>query len=405
MEEFRFKEEPVIKRAEKIAEVPKAVAEEAKAVAETVADAAGESVSEAVADVAQNVVEAAGQVAAETDQVIAETNDAAPEAGDVASEAGEAAKEAPVKRVRVREAVTESMDDYTDEIEASLKRIYAGDVMECTVVAVDETAVSVDLDYYAPGKIPAEEMSADPLFSVFSDVQIGDQFKAIVTSGDDGAGNIVLSKKEADAELSWEKLEQLMEENAVIEGTVSGITNSGAIMYVEGIRGFIPASKLDLKYVEDTNPYLNKKLRVNIVEVDKNRKKLILSAREILVEQAAEKRLADIGKLSVGSVFEGTVEKIMDYGAFVNIGGDLSGLLHVSQISENRITHPKAVLKMGQKVKVKIIRIENGKISLSMRAAKEAEEEALNEEATEYKSEYVPNNPFAALLKDIKLDN
>ena len=153
------------------------------------------------------------------------------------------------------------------------------------------------------------------------------------------------------------------------EGTISGVTNSGAILYVEGIRGFIPASKLDLKYVEDTNPYLNKKIRVNITEVDRNRKKLILSAKEILVEQAAEKRLEDIGKLSVGSVFEGTVEKIMDYGAFVNIGGDLSGLLHVSQISENRITHPKAVLKLGQKVKVKIIRIENGKISQIGRAS------------------------------------
>lgn len=373
MEEFRFKEEPV-KKVEKAA-----------------ADVA-ETVSEAVTD--ENVTQASEEVTITKDASEASIEDAV-----------KTATEVPVKRVRVREEVTESMDDYTDEIEASLKRIYAGDVMECTVVAVDETAVSVDLDYYAPGKIPAEDMSADPLFSVFSDVQIGDTFKAIVTSADDGAGNIVLSKKEADAELSWEKLEQMKEENAVIEGTISGITNSGAILYVEGIRGFIPASKLDLKYVEDTNPYLNKKIRVNIVEVDKNRKKLILSAKEILIEEAAEKRLADIGKLSVGSMFEGTVEKIMDYGAFVNIGGDLSGLLHVSQISENHITHPKAVLKLGQKVKVKIIRIENGKISLSMTAAKEAEEEALNEEATEYKSEYVPNNPFAALLKDIKLDN
>ena len=370
MEEFRFKEEPVIKRAEKAVE--EAAAVEAEGAVEAVAEGAEETPVETVVD---------------------------------AASADDAPAEASVKRVRVREAVTESMDDYTDEIEASLKRIYAGDVMECTVVAVDETVVSVDLDYYAPGKIPVEDMSADPLFSVFTDVQIGDQFKAIVTSADDGAGNIVLSKKEADAELSWEKLEQMMEDNAVIEGTISGVTNSGAILYVEGIRGFIPASKLDLKYVEDTNPYLNKKIRVNITEVDRNRKKLILSAKEILVEQAAEKRLEDIGKLSVGSVFEGTVEKIMDYGAFVNIGVDLSGLLHVSQISENRITHPKAVLKLGQKVKVKIIRIENGKISLSMKAAKEAEEEALNEEATEYKSEYVPNNPFAALLKDIKLDN
>lgn len=378
MEEFRFKET-----------VEKPVREAVKKVAEEVVEAAEVTREQPVVG---EVKDAAGKVAEVTADAPVETDVAAVPAG------------APAKRPRVREAVTESMDDFTDEIEASLKKIYAGDVMQCTVVAVDETAVSVDLDYYAPGRIPAEEMSADPLFSVFSDVQIGDTFQAVVTSADDGVGNIILSKKEADAELSWEKLEQMMEENAVIEGTISGVTNSGAVLYVEGIRGFIPASKLALKYVEDTNPYLNKKIRVNITEVDKARKKLILSARELLVEEAAEKRLEDIGRLSVGSVFEGIVEKIMDYGAFVNIGDGLSGLLHVSQISENRITHPKAVLKIGQKVKVKIIRIENGKISLSMRAAKEAEEEALNEEATEYKSEYVPNNPFAALLKDIKLD-
>ena len=380
MEEFRFKEE-----AEK------------KAAAETVKEAAKQAKAQAKADVttADSVTEAVKAVAKEIKETAEKVNVGTPEQET----------EAPERKRRVRAAVTESMDDYTDESEASLKKIHAGDVMECTVVAVDETAVSVDLDYYAPGRIPVEEMSEDPLFSVFSDVQIGDIFQAVVTSADDGAGNIVLSKKEADADLSWEKLEQMKEDDEVIEGIISGVTNSGAILYVEGIRGFIPASKLDLKYVEDTNPYLNKKIRVNIAEVDKNHRKLILSAREILVEQAAEKRLQDISRLSVGSVFEGTVEKIMDYGAFVNIGGGLSGLLHVSQISENRITHPKAVLKLGQKVKVKIIRIENGKISLSMRAAKEAEEEALNEEVTEYKSEYVPNNPFAALLKDIKIDN
>lgn len=301
--------------------------------------------------------------------------------------------------------VIESMDDYTEEIEASLQKIYPGDVMECTVVAVDETAVSVDLDYYAPGKIMPEEMSADPLFSVFTDVQIGDQFKAVVQQADDGAGNIILSKKEADKEFSWEKLEQMKEDETVIEGTVSGVTNSGAVFYVEGIRGFIPASKLDLKYVEDTNPYLGKKIRVQIAEVDKARGKLILSAKDLLVEAAAEEKLKKTKSLSVGAVLEGTVEKIMDYGAFVDIGNDLSGLLHISEISEKRIAHPKAVLKVGQKVHVTILKVENGKISLSMKAAKEAEEEELNEEATEYKSEYVPNNPFAALLKDIKLDD
>ena len=309
----------------------------------------------------------------------------------------------PQNSQEVKPEIVESMDDYTAEIDASLQKIYPGDVMDCTVVAVDETAVSVDLDYYAPGKILPEEMSADPLFSVFTGVQIGDRFKAIVQQADDGAGNIILSKKEADKEFSWEKLEQMKEEKTVISGTVSGITNSGAILYVEGIRGFIPASKLDLKYVEDVNPYLGKPVRVIITEVDKIRSKLILSAKELLVEAAAEKKLEEMKRLSVGSVMEGTVEKIMDYGAFVDIGNGLSGLLHVSEISEKRIAHPKAVLKNGQKVEVTIIRIENGKISLSMKAAKEAEEEELNEEATEYKTEYVPNNPFADLLKDIKL--
>lgn len=297
----------------------------------------------------------------------------------------------------------ESMDDYTEEIEASLRRIRPGDVMECTVVAVDETAVSVDLDYYAPGKILPEEMSADPLFSVFTDVQVGDRFKGVVQSADDGAGNIILSKKEADKEFSWEKLEEMRKEGTVVEGTVSGVTRSGAILYVEGIRGFIPASKLDLRYVEDTNPYLGKTVRVTITETDKEKGRLILSAKDLLVEAAAEEKLKNMSRLSVGSVMEGTVEKIMDYGAFVNIGNDLSGLLHISEISEKRIPHPKAVLKPGQKVQVTIIRVENGKISLSMKAAKEAEEEVLNEEASEYKSEYVPNNPFADLLKDIKL--
>ncbi|MBR5931372.1 MAG: S1 RNA-binding domain-containing protein [Lachnospiraceae bacterium] len=362
MEEFRFKEEPTIIRVEK----------DAAEVAETV-----EEKVETVEEAAEPVVEE------KTEPVI---------------------EKAPAEPAPKEPEIIETMDDYTAEIEASLKKIRTGDVMECTVVAFDETGVSVDLDYYAPGRIPAEEMSADPLFSIFSDVTVGEQFRAIVTNPDDGAGNIILSRKEADAEFAWEKLQEMQEEGTVIEGTVAGITKSGVIMYVEGIRGFIPASKLDLNYVEDTEPYLNKKIKVQITEVDEGRKKLILSAKELLVEAAAEKKLENINRLSVGAVFEGTVEKIMDYGAFVNIGDGLSGLLHVSQISENHITHPKAVLKLGMKVKVKIIRIENGKISLSMKAAKEAEEEVLNEEAAEYKSEYVPNNPFAALLKDIKLD-
>lgn len=303
--------------------------------------------------------------------------------------------------------IIESMDDYAEELEASLRRIYPGDVMECTVVAFDEEAVSVDLDYYAPGKIPAEEMSEDPHFSVFSDVQIGDKFKAVVTSHDDGAGNILLSKKEADAEYSWEKLEKMKEDGTRIKGVISDTTKAGAIMYVEGIRGFIPASKLALKYVEDTGEYLNKRIEVIVADVDKEKKKLILSAKEMLTEKALEEKAGKISSMQIGITVMGTVEKLMNYGAFVNIGDDISGLVHISEICSQRISHPKAVLREGQQVKVMITKIENGKISLSIKQAAEAdieaEEKAREEEASEYKSEYVPNNPFAALLKDIKL--
>ncbi len=328
---------------------------------------------------------------------------------NVAEGVVEATKEIVTEAVEKIEEpeIIESMDDYAEELEASLRRIYPGDVMECTVVAFDEETVSVDLDYYAPGKIPVAEMSEDPQFSVFSDVQIGDKFKAVVTSHDDGVGNILLSKKEADAEFSWEKLEKMKEAGIRIKGSIADTTKDGAIMYVEGIRGFIPASKLALKYVEDTSVYQGKKIEVMISEVDRVKKKLILSAKEILTEKALEEKSISISHMQIGTILTGTVEKLMNYGAFVDIGNDISGLVHISEICDRKIAHPKAALREGQQVQVMITKIENGKLSLSIKQAEaadlEAEEEAMAEEASEYKSEYVPNNPFAALLKDIKL--
>ena len=297
----------------------------------------------------------------------------------------------------------ETMDDYAQELEDSLKRIHAGDVMEATVVAFDEEGVTVDLDYYAPGRIPAENMSADPFFSCMSDVNIGDQFKAIVTQVDDGSGNIILSKKDADQEYAWEKLQKMKEDRTLISGKISGVSNAGATMYVEGIRGFIPASRLDIRYVEDTEPYLGKQVNVLIHDIDEEGHRLILSAKELLTEAALQKKSEDIKQFKVGSIVKGKVETLKDYGAFVDIGNGISGLLHISQISDKRIKHPKAVLAPGQEIDVMITKIENGKISLSMKAVGESQEQEIEEEASEYKSEYVPNNPFADLLKDINL--
>lgn len=300
----------------------------------------------------------------------------------------------------VSEEPVESMDDYKTEVDSSLRKIYEGDVMEGEVIAFNEHGVILDLSYYATGRVPADEMSADPAFNIMTDVQIGDRFQAVVKAVDDGKGNILLSKKAAESEYSWDKLRKLKEEETVISGTVTEVVRSGAIMYVEGIRGFIPASKLDYKYVEDTAPYLGRQLNVRVFEVDEDRQKLILSAKELAAAAYVEQQAQNVSRLSVGSIVTGTVEKLQNYGAFVDLGDGISGLLHVSEISDKRINHPKAVLREGQSVEVMIIRIENGKVSLSMKALQAAKEQEVEEEAHEYKSEYVPNNPFADLLKD-----
>ena len=172
---------------------------------------------------------------------------------------------------------------------------------------------------------------------------------------------------------------------------------------MEGVRGFIPASKLALRYVEDTSEYQNKEVEANIIEVDVAKKRLVLSCRDILVQKSLEEKAEKVKGVAVGSIVEGTVEQLKDYGAFVDIGDGISGLLHVSQISDKRISHPKAVLKEGQKVKVKITKVENGKISLSMKALMDVTQKD-SEPAFDYKESGQATTGLGALLKGIKLD-
>lgn len=173
---------------------------------------------------------------------------------------------------------------------------------------------------------------------------------------------------------------------------VKGVVNGGAVAYVEGVRGFIPASKLALNYVEDANEYLNRHIQVQVIDVNKEDKKLILSAKEILREKAEEERKNKISNIQPGFVTEGIVESLQPYGAFVDLGNGVSGLVHISQICEKRIRKPSEVLTVGDKVKVKVTAVKDGKLSLSIKEAtdmmaKEVEEEEIEipqsgEEAT-----------------------
>ena len=280
--------------------------------------------------------------------------------------------------------MTESMRDYEKELEESMKKIEEGDILTGTVISVDEKEVVLDLKYYAEGVIPAEDYSREPGFSLKEEVHPGDEVSATVIRKDDGNGNILLSRVEAADVLAWDKLKEYKETGEALDVVVKGITNAGVIAYVEGVRGFIPASKLALNYVEDTEAYLNKPLQVQVIDMDKESKKLILSARELLREKAEEERKRMVSNVQVGLVTEGVVDSLQTYGALVNLGNGPSGLVHISQICEKRIKKPSEVLAVGDKVKVKVTAVKEGKLSLSMKEAsdlmaKEIEEEEIYE--------------------------
>ena len=301
---------------------------------------------------------------------------------------------------------TESMKDYERELEASFRTINEGDVIKGTVIDVTDEEVTLDLRYYTQGIIKAEDLSEDPGFSLLDDIKIGDEIEATVIKTDDGNGNILLSKKEANAVLAWDVLNQYMAEKRDLDVKVIQTVKGGAIAYVEGIRGFIPASQLDISYVEDIDSFLNRKLTVRITEVNAGSQKLILSAKEVLKERLKEEHDHKLAMLIPGSIVEGVVESLQTFGAFVDIGDGLSGLVHISQISEYRIKKPSEVLKVGDKVKVKILNTNDGKISLSIKAAAEempmTEEES--KEAQMYSSGETIGTGLGELLKNLKLN-
>lgn len=294
--------------------------------------------------------------------------------------------------------MAESMDDYKEELEASFRKIQEGDIITGTVIDVKEDEVTLDLKYYAQGVIEKEDLSNDPNFQVMEEIHIGEELEATVVSKDDGQGNIRLSRKEANEILAWEKLKDYKEQETMLSVKIAGIVPSGVVAYVEGIRGFIPASQLALSYVEATEEWLGKTVDVRVIDVDETKKKLVLSAKAILKEKEQEEHNHKIAMLVPGSILEGTVENLMPYGAFIDLGDGISGLVHISQISQKRIGKPSEVLKEGQKVKVKVLNTNDNKVSLSMKAL---EEEMVDTQQTESVEEYVSNERASTSLGDL----
>lgn len=334
-----------------------------------------------------------------SEELLNETT-ATPETAETVTEAAE--NEA-VTAEAVTETATESMADYEKELTASLKKIHEGDILTGTVIGVTETEITLDLKYYTEGVIRLEDYSADPNCCLKESVHVGDEISATVVRRDGGQGQIMLSSKEANEVLAWDKLKELKDNQTNLTVKIGGVVNAGVIAYVEGIRGFIPASKLSLNYVEDLNEWLGQEIQVRVINVDEEDNKLVLSAKEILREKANEDRKAKVSNVEVGFVTEGTVESIQPYGAFINIGNGLSGLVHISQISEKRIKTPAAVLTVGDQVKVKVINIKDGKLSLSMKALNDVAAEEVTEETFDLPETESVSTNLGSLFAKIKL--
>lgn len=208
-------------------------------------------------------------------------------------------------------------------------------------------------------------------------------------------------EKDTDTLIAWEKIRALYEANETLDVTISGIVNKGVIALVEGVRGFIPASRLSLKRIDDLNPWLGKEVRVRIITADAEADKLVLSARELLKEAREEEKRQKIAGIEVGTVMTGKVETLQSYGAFVDLGDGISGMVHVSQIALERIKHPAVVLKEGQEVRVKVIGKKDGKISLSMKALLEKQREDDEVRVEIPKSERIGTS-MGDLLKNLK---
>lgn len=376
-----------------------------------------------------------------------------------------------------------SMSDFMKELDSSMKRIHEGDILKGSVISVSDEEVLVNIGYMADGIIARNEVSNDSSVSPKELLKAGDEIYVYVLGVNDGEGNVALSKKLADSLKIWDDLEDSFKNGNTITVKIAEVVKGGVTSNVQGVRAFIPASQLSYNYVNDLNEFVGRTLEVKVIELDKEKKKVVLSRKEIEKEEVEAKkgktwesikkgekrkgvvtRLAKFGafvdlggidglihindlswkrvmdpaevvsvgdevevyvidfdkakqrislglkevaanpwnkvsdKFKVGDVVEGTVVKLMDFGAFVEIEAGVEGLVHISEISEERILKPSDVLKAGDKVKVKILEIhkDTKKISLSIKDAQN--------KATEDFSAYVDKEEGSVTLGDLFKD-
>lgn len=246
-----------------------------------------------------------------------------------------------------------------------------GDIVKGKVVRIDRDEVLVDIGYKSEGAIPINELCIRSNAKPEDIVSIGDDIEALVLQKEDKDGRLILSKKRAEYELAWQKIEEINEKEGLVEGEVIEVVKGGLILDV-GLRAFLPASLVEFHRVKELDKYIGQKLECKIIEMDRNRKNVVVSRRAILEGKRHEDRKEILAKLEKGQILTGKVSSLADFGAFVDLG-ELDGLVHISELSWNKISHPSEVVAIGDEVKVQVLDIdeERGRVSLGLRQTQE----------------------------------
>ena len=262
-------------------------------------------------------------------------------------------------------------DDFLAEVEKTLKFFNDGDLIEGTVVKIDRDEVLLDVGYKTEGVIPSRELSIKHDVDPNEVVNVGDGIEALVLQKEDKEGRLILSKKRAQYERAWGDVEKIKEADDVVTGSVIEVVKGGLIVDI-GLRGFLPASLIELRRVRDLTPYLGQEIEAKILELDKNRNNVVLSRRALLEQSQSETRSSFLTNLEKGQIRKGVVSSIVNFGAFVDLGG-VDGLVHVSELSWKHIEHASEVVEVGQEVAVEVLEVDmdRERVSLSLKATQE----------------------------------
>jgi small subunit ribosomal protein S1 len=267
----------------------------------------------------------------------------------------------------VTELPDEIVDDFERAVAATVLEFKEGDIVEGTIVSVEAEGAMVDIGFKSEGLIPIRELSIRNNIDPNDVVKVGDRVEAVVLDMEDDEGRLVLSKKRAMYERAWGRIQEIANQDGTVEGTVIEVVKGGLIVDI-GLRGFLPASLVDLRRVRDLEPFVGDTITAKVIELDRSRNNVVLSRRAHLEEALAEERTEFLDNLEEGEIREGTVSSVVNFGAFVDLGG-MDGLVHVSELSWQHVNHPGEMVKVGDKVKIKVLEVDRDRerISLSMR--------------------------------------